>query len=260
MVTLKGHARSALALSLMLALGFVLDKAAPAYGANVAVSPVSLQLTRDTHSALLTITNVGSETVRFSLNTYAWAQSDSGKMELSSTPDIIFFPTLLTLGPGEARNVRLGTELLPSQNEKSYRIFLEELPSPQTSATGNGLQIHVLSKIGIPIFLVPDNPKTQAVIAPIVVHKRVLTFSVENTGNVHMVPGSATVEGSDASDKGVFNKQVPLWYILAGGKLNTSVAIPKSACAKIRTISVSIKTGTTSAKRSEPISSGACTP
>jgi fimbrial chaperone protein len=260
MATQRGHTRSALALSLMLALGFVLDKAEPAYGANVAVSPVNIQLTRDSHSALLTITNVGSATVRFTLSTYAWAQTDSGKMELTSTPDIIFFPTLLALGPGEARNVRLGTELLPSENEKSYRIYLEELPSPQTASTGNALQIHVLSKIGIPIFLVPDNPKTQADITAIVAHKRALAFSVENTGNVHIVPGSVTVEGSDAGDKVVFNKQVPLWYILASGKRTVSVAIPHSTCAKIRIVTVMMKMGATSVKRSESFPSGACTP
>jgi fimbrial chaperone protein len=253
-----GRAGSALLASLILILGFVVGKAEPAFGADIAVSPVNVTLTRDTHSALLTVTNQGADTVRFSLSTFAWGESDSGKMELAPTTDIVFFPTLLTLTPGEGRNVRLGTQLQPGDTEKTYRIFLEELPSPQTSATGRGMQIHVLSKIGIPIFLQPDKPKTQAEIRSIAMTRNAVSFQIANTGSVHMLPGPVTIAGSDEADKIIYSKQIDLWYVLAGGSRSSSVALPPGACAKIKNLSIWMKMGTLVVKKSQPTPSGAC--
>lgn len=255
-----GRAGSVLLVMLMLILGFVVGKAEPASAADVAVSPVNITLTRDIHSALLTITNQGAETVRFSLSTFAWGESDDGKMALAATTDIVFFPTLLTLTPGESRNVRLGTQLQPADVEKTYRIFLEELPSPQTSATGHGMQIHVLSKIGIPIFLVPDKPKLQAEIRSIAMTRNALSFQIANTGSVHVLPGPVTIAGSDEAEKIIFSKQINVWYVLANSTRTTSIALPPGTCAKIKNLSILMKMGTLVVKKSQPTPSGACAP
>jgi fimbrial chaperone protein len=253
-----GRAGSALLLSVTLLLGFVVGKAESALAAEVAVSPVNVSLTRDSHSALLNVTNQGTETVRFSLSTFSWAESDAGRMELTPTSDIIFFPTLLTLAPGEGRNVRLGTQLQPGEVERTYRMFLEELPSPQTSATGHGMQIHILSKIGIPIFLAPQVPKTQAEIRSIAPSKGAVSFQIANTGSVHILPGEVTVVGNDGADKAVFAKQINVWYVLAGGTRAASVPLPVGSCAKIRSLSISMKMGAMVVKKSQPTPSGAC--
>lgn len=239
-------------------LGFVVGKAEPVSAADVAVSPVNITLTRDSHSALLTVTNQGADTVRFSLSTFAWAESDGGTMELTPTTDIVFFPTLLTLTPGESRNVRLGTQLQPADVEKTYRIFLEELPSPQTSATGKGMQVHVLSKIGIPIFLAPDKTTIQSEIRSIAMTRKAVSFQIANTGTVHVLPGPVTIAGSDEADKIIFSKQADVWYVLAGGTRTTSVALPPGECAKIKSLSISMKMGTLFVKKSQPTPSGAC--
>jgi fimbrial chaperone protein len=254
----RGRAGSALLLSVTLLLGFVVGKAEPASAADVAVSPVNITLTRDVHSALLTVTNQGADTVRFSLSTFAWGESDAGKMELTPTTDIVFFPTLLTLAPGQGRNVRLGTQSLPGDVEKTYRIFLEELPAPQTSATGNGMQIHVLSKIGIPIFLAPDKPKTQAEIDALAMTKRALSFQIANTGTVHILPGPVTVEGMDEAGKTILDKQINVWYVLAGGTRSSTVALPTGLCARIKNVSILMKTGALIVRKSQPAPSNAC--
>ena len=51
------------------------------------------------------------------------------RIELAPTQDVVFFPALLTLKPGEERRIRVGSTAAPGSIEKTYRIFVEELPA-----------------------------------------------------------------------------------------------------------------------------------
>lgn len=252
-----GRKGPALAVWIVL-LGCVIGAAGPIRAASVAISPVNISLTRDQHSALLNVANNDSRPVRFSLSTYAWSQSDAGAMELSPTADIIFFPAQLTLAPGEARNVRLGTQLLPGPAERTYRIFLEELPEPATATAGQALHVHVLSRISVPIFLVPEQANIQAELGAIDVRKSSVSFQLHNTGTVHVLPGPVSVQARDAADKPVFSTTVDVWYVLAGGTRTVHVSVPAAACAHVRTITVTAKIGTATRTRSQQTPSGVC--
>ena len=253
-----GRTGPALALWIALLLGCVVGAAGPARAANVAISPVNISLTRDQHSALLNVTNDDAHPVRFSLSTYAWAQSDAGAMELSPTSDIIFFPAQLTLAPGEARNVRVGTQLVPGAAERDYRIFLEELPEPATANPSQVLQIHVLSRISVPIFLAPNQVDVQTDIGSIDAHKSSIVFQLHNTGTVHVLPGPVTLQARDAADRPVFSRSVDVWYVLAGGTRIVKISVPPAACAHVRTITVTAKIGGALRTRSQQTPSGVC--
>ena len=58
--------------------------------------------------------------------------------------------------PGEQRNIRIGTAAPPGASEKTFRIFIEELPAPAAGSSG-GLpgQVTIRTRLGIPIFLGP---------------------------------------------------------------------------------------------------------
>ena len=258
MGTLTGRKGPALYLWIVVALGCIFSAAGPARAAKVAVAPVNISITRDQHSALLTVTNEDSQPVRFSLSTYAWAQSETGAMELKPTTDIIFFPAQLTLAAGESRNIRLGTQVTPGDVERTYRIFLDELPEPAVAGSTHTMKIHVLTKIGIPIFIVPDKVTKQAQLTNLAAHKSALSFQVQNTGNVHVLPGPVSVVAGDAADKTMFSTTVNVWYVLAGGTRTVNVAVPKQACAHIRSVNISAKIGQTNLTRSLQTPSGVC--
>src|SRR4029453_2560001 len=98
-----------------------------AFASSFSVNPTQIYLTSKSKSAILTLRNESDETLRFQLTVFAWDQSAQGEMKLQPTSDIVFFPTLLTLGPKESRNVRVGAATPFDAVEKTYRIFVEEL-------------------------------------------------------------------------------------------------------------------------------------
>ncbi len=56
-----------------------------------------------------------------------------GRLDLyEATDELVFFPKLLVLKPDESRMVRVGIEGIPPEKEKAYRIYLEELPDPES--------------------------------------------------------------------------------------------------------------------------------
>jgi fimbrial chaperone protein len=75
-----------------------------------------------------------------------------GEMLLTATDDLIFYPNLLAIEPGEERNIRVGANKSIVATEKSYRIFVEELP-PAEKSDHSGIRI--LTKMGIPVFIQP---------------------------------------------------------------------------------------------------------
>jgi len=228
---------------------------------TVGVSPVNVTLSRDIASTMLSISNQGRENVSFSLATYAWSQGPSGKIELAPTSDIIFFPAFLSIGPGESRSVRIGTEMQSVAQEKSYRIILDELPPPRTGeASHAGMQVRVLSRISIPIFIEPEEKHVQMQLDDAATRNGALAFQVHNTGSVHVAP-DVTVVGSDAAGGSLFTLGPQhVWYILAQGTRPIDVPLPKATCAKLRSLVITARSDATVVKKTVLTPSGACAP
>src|ERR1700759_2394475 len=116
--------RSAFVGAFALALGIAVVAQATA----VAVDPTRLHLSAKAHAQSLTLRNSGTEKARFQVSAFSWAQSTSGEMQLTPTQDILFFPSLLEIAPGETRKIRVTTDVPADTLEKSYRLFVDELP------------------------------------------------------------------------------------------------------------------------------------
>ena len=124
--TTAAHSWRTLAACLVIAAGLALSQAAAA--ATFTVNPTQVFLNRTTRSALVTIKNETDKPVRFQLTMMAWTQDPGGQMQLAPTSDVVFFPSLLTLNGREERRVRVGAEVPAGPVEKTYRLFIEELP------------------------------------------------------------------------------------------------------------------------------------
>lgn len=192
----------------------------------VAIDPTRLHLSAKTHSQSLALRNSGTEKARFQVSAFSWQQSPGGEMQLTPTEDILFFPSLLQIAPGETRKVRVATNVPPETIEKSYRLFVDELPPPNANTTG---AIRVLTRLGIPLFLQPTAPLSRAALNAEVKRGHLLV-ALENRGNSFLFAQSVRVVGRDASGKVRLEQDLPAWYVLAHGRRAYDVALDETVC------------------------------
>lgn len=206
------------------------------------VTPIRVNLERNTTSALLTLSNESDQPLRFQISAFAWSQDAVGGMKLDPTQDIQFFPAMLTLDPGKERKIRVSTKLTPGATEKAYRIFFEELPPLVTAATQQGAQVRILTKMGVPIFIAPEKVVERATISNPRVENGKLRFGVRNDGNVRFGIQNVKVRGVGADESTLLEQQFDGWYVLAGTERVYEFAIPPDVCPRIRSISIAAQT------------------
>ena len=240
--------RRALTCATLIAAGFVLGQATPVRAASFSVKPTQVFLSASSRSTVVTLRNDSDKPLRFQLSVMAWNQAPSGQMQLAATEDIVFFPALLTLGKGEERKVRVGATTTFGTTEKTYRLFVEELPALEQDGTPGA--VTMLTRMGIPIFLQPAKPTARATLRELAVRNGAITFALYNEGTVHFLPQTIRVRGLGESGALALDHEESGWYVLAGGYRTYEVEIPSADCARIRTITVDILvSGTTIADR-----------
>ena len=222
--------------------------------ATFTVNPIQVFLSRRAASALVTLRNESVETLRFELTVFAWSQSPSGEMALEPTRDIVLFPSLLTLKPSEERRVRVGHVTAPGAREKTYRIFVKELP-PIAGASSGG--VRVLTTMGIPVFVRPDKEVATASLEALRQRNGRLEFALSNTGTVHFVPRQIRVRGLAGASQ-VFEQAVEGWYVLASGRRDFSVPLPAGSCNRLSALLVHVEFGSVSLEESLHTPGGAC--
>lgn len=243
----------------VLLAGLVLCQAGQLRAATFSVNPTQVYLSAKVTTALVSLRNESGETLRFQLTLYAWDQAPNGEMKLAPTDDIVFFPRLLTLAPKEERRVRVGTSRTPGAIEQSYRLFVEELPSSQAEATPGA--VRVLTKMSIPIFLQPATPAPAPLLENVAVRAGRAAFAIRNAGTGHFVPDAITIEGVAADGHLVFSLPVNGWYVLAGGHRQYDIDLPRTGCAEVASVAVSVRVGQSAfTRRIQTAPGGPCRP
>ena len=228
----------------------------PASAASFSVNPTQVYLSSRVQSAIVTIRNESNEALRFQLSAFAWDQSASGEMKLSATQDVVFFPALLTLQPKEERNIRIGSTAAAGARERTYRIFVEELPPSNVS--GAGAAVRVLTRMGIPVFIRPAKEVGTATLAELGAAGGTLKFVLSNTGTVHIVPERIAVRARDAAGQPLFDMEVSGWYILADGRREFAVQLPQAECRRASSVAVQVTFGSQNLSDTLQTPSGVC--
>ncbi len=220
-------------LPLLLFAGLATAKPGVCLASAFKVTPVKILLTRRAPTALLTVKNQSDKRLRFQAGVFAWDQDPDGRMQVTPTQDIVFFPTVLFVEPGEERKVRLGNVAPFGALERAYRIFFEELPEPEKRGDSKTTQLHIRTRVGIPIFLRPEKPGPGSRLYAASLREGLLHFSVRNTGNVHVSLAGVRVTGLGRSGDLLFERQYEGWYVLAGGARNYEIEVPEGKCRQI---------------------------
>lgn len=216
----------------------VLAFAGVAQGGTFQVNPIRITLSPQSASALLSIQNDSAETARFQIDVFEWDQAADGEMVLNPTEDLIFYPKLLAIDPGDQRNIRVGTKQLAVATEKSYRIFVEELP-PADNGKQKGIRL--LTKMGIPVFIQPTKQLVQPQVGQMKMSTDGFSFEIKNTGTVHFFPGKIRVFGKGTPGEILLDRQLQPWYVLSGGVRKYSIEISPRECHQLHDLTVELE-------------------
>ena len=217
---------------------YMLGYAGAALCGTFQVNPIRITLSPQNASALLSVRNDSAEKVRFQIGVFEWDQSPDGEMLLNPTEDLVFYPNLLAIDPGDERNIRLGTNKAIVATEKSYRVFVEELP-PAEKSEHNGIRI--LTKMGVPIFIQPATRLLQGQVEHMQLGGGEFSFVIKNAGNVHFFPRTIRVQGKDPLGAMLLERQLQPWYILSGGMRKYSIEIAQTDCPKLQNLTVEVQ-------------------
>ena len=213
------------------------------YAANFSVTPSSLDLSGGVKSGAFSVVNSGKEKLNCQLDVKEWSQDAAGKDVYTDARDVVFFPKIMTVDPNDQRSVRIGIKGPPSMNEKTYRLFVEEIPSQkkeEDQTTGKitaGLTIAF--RYAVPIFVKPVKQQESAVFEKIDMSKSVASAVVRNTGNIHIKLLSVMFRGKASNGKELFSQEVAGWYVLHGLSRIYEAIVPNDVCKDIATMDVS---------------------
>lgn len=222
--------------------GLGILQAGSAAAATFTVTPTRVDLAGANANTLLTLKNESDKPIRFEITTSAWSQSDSGEIQLAPTEDILFFPALLTLGPGESKKVRVAASTTPGESEKTYRIFFEELPPLETPEAQGAASVRILTKMGVPIFIAPEKRRVEAALSDPVFADGKLSFDVTNGGTVRYSIYNAKVYGLGADGAQLFEKEQSGWYVLAGGKRRFDLQLTPEEAKGLSSLRIEVNT------------------
>jgi len=116
------------------------------------VSPIKINLSKNSSSAIIQVSNAGNSDTTIQLQAMRWLQDGEGD-SLQPTREIIATPQIFAIKAGATQLIRVGMVTRPDPvNETAYRLVLDEIPSPPEPGF-KGLQVAL--KISLPIFVQP---------------------------------------------------------------------------------------------------------
>ena len=131
-----------------------------ASAATFEVTPVLLEMQGAQRVSSFTVVNREERPTTIQIRALQWRQ-EQGQDGTSNTGDVQVSPPIFTVGAGESQLVRvfvrnIGTPQ-EAQQERSYRMLIDEIPSP-----GEVSAVHMALRISIPLFVYPTRAGTPA--------------------------------------------------------------------------------------------------
>jgi len=215
--------------------------AAPAIGwsGDWRVTPIRLELGRQAKSGVITVINDSTERLQLQMKAFEWTQDGEGKDRYEETGDLVFFPKMMLFDKAEERILRAGIKVPAAAREKTYRLFLEEIPGPRKA---EGVAVAIAIRFGLPIFVAPLKPEPKGELPRIAMAGGKVEAEVRNGGNIHFVIRSLTVKGTDRQGGEIFSRELSGWYLLAGASRTYATGVPPEVCQRLAAVDVDVAT------------------
>ena len=245
-------------------LAFIALTPSQGFSANFSINPTSLVLSGGVKSGAFSVINSGEDKLNCQIDVKEWSQDADGKDVYTETKDVVFFPKIMTVAPNEQRAIRIGIKGPLSVKEKTYRLFVEEIPSQKKAAEGKvsgkitaGLTIAF--RYAMPVFVKPVREQESSIIEKVDMSKGVVRAVVRNTGNVHVKLLSVTFRGKAADGTELFSKKFAGWYILHDMSRLYEAKVLKEHCGNLAPIDVSAQAENFIANRTLNVQRKMCT-
>lgn len=240
-----------------LTVGLIFCLTGTVSAASWRVVPIRLDFDQRVKSGVLTVHNEGETPLGLQMSAAVWSQDAAGKDLYTPTEDLVFFPKVMTVPAKESRVIRSGIKIPATVLEKSYRLFVEEIPGGRRSGES---QVVINLRFGVPIFSAPIKAEVNGEIAKFSLKADGAELSVRNKGNIHFRIHNLSLIGRDESGAEVFREKKEGWYLLANAERSYSLPFPEEGCGKAKTVEVLINTDKGDFSAQEKLAAGLCRP
>ncbi|MDH4319393.1 MAG: fimbria/pilus periplasmic chaperone [Desulfobulbaceae bacterium] len=230
---------------------------APAFGrANLGIWPIEVSLWPDKKISEINLNNKGTEIVRLQIYAKHWDMDEKGKFIEADSGEFVFYPRLLTIPGGEKKTLRVGYNGEFPPLEKSYRLYIHELPElnegGEQQTSGVKVGFNMLMRLSVPLFVSPskDVPFIKPSIDKVTKTANGVQLSFGNSGTHHVEIKDISVEllgkGGAVLTKG--NAKLKFFRVLPQRQLSMEVPLDVAQCRAASQLNVHFKTGKTEKK------------
>jgi fimbrial chaperone protein len=103
-------------------------------------NPVSIGMEAGQDATTLQVTNSGDSPATIQVRAFRWAQHGN-EDQLDPTPDLIVSPPQFVIPAGESQTVRILSRDHNQQNERTFRLLLDEIPNPRANTVSFAMRV-----------------------------------------------------------------------------------------------------------------------
>lgn len=226
-----------------------------AVGAGMRVSPLMLEFDADSNSALVKVSNDGLQKISVQIEALSWSQDQSGQDQYEPTHDIVFFPRIFSVEPGDQQVIRVGYQgESATEKQSSYRLYVQELPVQEPGQ----VEMKFAVRMGIPVFTSPRKPEKAWNIGEVAITEQGFGVVVENTGNQFVRIGDISITGRGDGGAELFTINESGWYVLAGRSRDFVLPITGMSCEQLASVELTVTSGNQTRNKNVDVSSQNC--
>ncbi|BDU16233.1 fimbrial biogenesis chaperone [Lysobacter auxotrophicus] len=215
-------------------LAIALAVSGVALAASIHVMPTTITLGPGKATGVLTITNEGEDPINAQVRVFAWDQA-GGKDSLNATQKVVVSPPMTALAPKQTQSIRVvRVDKTDATAEEAYRLVIDEIVDPaKAPKTGVAVQM----RYSVPVFVLPKATMPSGTVnVTAQATGSALSLKAHNPSEAHVQLADVSVEHQG----GAITPVQPglLGYVLSGGTMQWTLAVPSNAAAGGRPVRV----------------------